>query len=69
MPASSTQRSVTSEPIRPALALAIEASIEFGLRLSAIHADCSVSRYAASQSASSWRNVAAAADWFSAGRS
>ena len=66
---SSTQRRVMSVPTRPALALAIEASIEFGLRLSAIHADCRVSRYAASQSASSWRNVAAAADWFRAGRS
>ena len=40
--------------------------MEFGLRLSAIHADWRVSRYAASQSASSCRKVAAAADWASA---
>ena len=58
-----------SEPTRPAFALAIEASSEFGLRLSAIQAAWSVSRWAASQSASIWRNFAAAADWVTAGRS
>ena len=52
-----------SEPTRPAFALAIEASSELGLRLSAIHAACSISRRAPSQSASIWRNFAAAADW------
>ena len=62
MPASSTHESVMSEPTRPAFALAIEASSELGLRLSAIQAACRVSSWAPSQSASSWRNVAAAAD-------
>ena len=52
-----------SEPTRPALALAIDASSELGLPLSAIQAAWSVSRRAASQSASIWRNFAAAADW------
>ena len=33
-----------STPARPAFALAIEACSEFGLRLSAIHAACRVSR-------------------------
>ena len=58
-----------SEPTRPAFALAIDASSELGCRLSAIQAAWSISRYAASQSASIWRNFAAAADWISAGRS
>ncbi len=56
-----------SEPTRPAFALAIEASSEFGLPLSAIHAACRVRRWAASQSASIWRNFAAAAVWVSGG--
>ena len=58
-----------SEPTRPAFALAIEASSELGLPLSAIQAACSISRRAPSQSASIWRYVAAAADCTCAGRS
>ena len=60
---------MTSEPTRPAFALAIEASSEFGWRLSAIQAACSISSRAPSRSDSSWRNFAAAADWAYAGRS
>jgi hypothetical protein len=69
VPASSTHRSVMSLPMRPALAFAIDASIEFGSRLSAIQAAASVRSSADSQSASIWMNVAAAWDCTEAGRS
>ena len=46
---------------RPALALPIDASLEFGMSLSACHAERTVSRYAASQSDSIRRNSAAGA--------
>ena len=68
MPHSWTHDSVTSDPTRPAFALAMEASSELGLRLSAIHAACIISSLAPSQSASSRKNVAAAADCDCAGR-
>ena len=48
VPHNATQRRAMSVPVRPALALAIDAWSEFGLRLSAIHAACSVSSRAAS---------------------
>src|ERR1700761_5016525 len=59
-PHRATQRSATSVPIRPALALAIDAWSELGFMLSAIQAACNVSSRAASQSASMAMNSAAA---------
>jgi len=60
---------VISLPTRPAFALAIDACTEFGRELSASQAAWRVIRYAASQSASIARKVAAAATCSCAGRS